>query len=132
MCWEISGDDSAGTLVKAMATGTMPDNAISGSQSGNSRPSIEILTPVGSRGLVEGSSVRINTSVSDTAGTITRVEFYVDGKSIGCDTIAPFDWVWFNIRPGRHELEAVGTDDNGATAGASIVIEVKGNRAEAE
>ncbi len=125
MCWEISGDDSAGTLVKAMATGRMPYVTISEPHPGKSRPSIEIVTRAAAAGLVEGSSVVIDTRVSDKGGNVVRVEFFVDGKSIGYDTTPPFDWVWFNVPPGRHEIKAVGTDDNGESAAASVGVTVK-------
>ncbi len=125
MCWEISGDDSAGTLVTAMATGKMPGGAVVHRPAGKSRPRIKVVTPGRSADFKAGSNVIINTVVSDEGGKIVRVGFYVDGKSIGYDTIAPFDWVWFNITRGKHEIRAVGMDNNGAVASASVVVSVK-------
>ncbi len=112
MCWDISGDDSTGTLVNVMSSGTMPEQPIVGSRPG-SKPYIAVTAPHIGSDLTAGSNVIINTETSDTNGSVVRVDFYVDGRSIGYDTKVPFDWVWFNVPDGKHVIKAVARDDGG-------------------
>jgi hypothetical protein len=48
-------------------------------------------------------------------GTITNIEFYVDGVKFGQDSTAPYGAIWNTITSGSHRLTAVGTSDSGAT-----------------
>ena len=110
MCWEITGDDSAGTLLNTMYTGNMPDHSPPSQEKSVQVPEVKIISPRPADTLVAGSSVILNTETSQTVG---KVEFFVDDKSIGYDTCPPFDWVWFNIGVGRHVLEARAIDNSG-------------------
>ncbi len=113
MCWQISGDDSTGTLINTMYTGNMPDIKIENPKLGASSPSIKIITPEEGNNVAAGSNVIINTYVTDDNSKVVKVEFYGDGISIGYCTKAPFDWVWFNIPAGVHTLMAIATDGYG-------------------
>ena len=112
MFWEISGDDSSGTLVNTIYTKNMPEPPIT--QKGvHSIPEITIVNPLSSDWINEGSNVVIGTRYSDRRGEIVKVEFFGDGKSLGYNTNPPFDWVWFNIPKGKHVIKAVAYDNNG-------------------
>jgi chitinase len=112
MFWEISGDDSLGTLVNTIYTGSMPEPEIS-HKAISSQPEIKIVSPSSSDWINEGSNVVIYTESSDDNGTIVKVEFLGDGKSLGFNTNSPFNWVWFNIQNGRHTIKVIAFDNTG-------------------
>ncbi|MHB8578885.1 MAG: glycosyl hydrolase family 18 protein [Ignavibacteriaceae bacterium] len=121
MFWEISEDDSAGTLVSTIFNKNMPDIKIVKTVSIKSFPSLKITDPQNLGNVIAGSNLIINTSESDKNGSIMKVEYYGDGVSLGYDTKAPFDWVWFNISKGKHYLKAVATDNIGTKAYSNVV-----------
>ncbi len=125
MCWEISGDDSRGTLVDVIYTGNMPD-AVPLNNSKNSTPAIRISKPSENDWIDEGSNIIIDTKYSDQGGKIIKVEFFGDGNSLGYTTQEPFNWVWFNVPRGRHIITVSATNDNGALSKSDPVkIDVK-------
>ncbi len=126
MFWELSGDDSNGTLVKTIYNRYMPDININKNNAAESYPSIKIIEPQKSDIVKAGSNLIISTNTSDRGSKIMKAEFFVDNVSIGYDTIAPFDWVWFNVPKGEHKIKAIATDENGnKVVSKEIVINVK-------
>jgi len=113
MFWEISEDDSMGTLVNTIYNRNMPDVKISNNNSNQNYPSIKIIRPENTTPIIAGSNLIINTSTSDKGSKIVKVEYYGDDVSLGFDTHAPFDWAWFNVPKGKHNIKAVATDENG-------------------
>lgn len=113
MFWSINGDDSLGSLVNTIYNKNMPDILEFISKADNTLPSIKIIVPIEKQEIVTGSNVIIETDINDYDGKVVKVEFFVDGKSIGYNTFAPFDWVWFNAAFGRHKIEAIALDNNG-------------------
>lgn len=126
MFWEITGDDSVGTLVNTIYTGNMPDIKIHPDKNRNTRPEIRIVKPSADDWINQGTNVIIETESLDTNGTIVKVEFFGDGKSLGYNTMLPFNWVWFNISDGEHEIKAVAYDHNGVKKDSTpVTIMVK-------
>ena len=121
MFWEISGDDSAGSLVNTIYTRNMPDIKIDKARRGKSTPGINISQPRGAAEFSAGSNVIINTTETGRKSRIIKVEFFGDNVSLGYDTSAPFDWVWFNVSKGLHKIKAVATDENGNSKTSKIV-----------
>ncbi len=115
MCWDITGDDSSGTLIDAMSSGRMPGMPEVKGQADTGTGSCTITAPAAGSEFMEGSNVIFATMSVVANGSIAATEFFVDGKSIGYDTKAPFDWVWFNVPAGEHALKAVAVDGNGNT-----------------
>ncbi len=124
MCWEISGDDSCGTLINAMYSGEMPDVHINHAHPSRIHPPIALYVRDESHELTEGSDVIISAEVNDQIGPVVKVEFFVDDKSIGYDTESPFDWVWFNAHHGRHTIKAIAIDRCGNKSGAVARIKI--------
>jgi chitinase len=121
MFWEISGDDSAGSLVNTIYTRNMPDIKIDKARRGKSIPVISISQPRNEGAYSAGSSVIINTNETGRKSRVIKVEFFGDNVSLGYDTRAPFDWVWFNVPGGRHKIKAVATDENGNTKTSNAI-----------
>ena len=49
------------------------------------------------------------------SGSITNIEFFVDGQKFGEDATAPFSAVWRTVSGGSHRLTAIGESDTGAS-----------------
>lgn len=65
----------------------------------------------------------------DAKDSVVKVQYFVDGKSIGYDTGLPFDWVWFNAHHGTHRIKAVATDDkNNGTISNTVEIKLPENK----
>ena len=93
-------------------------------QSPNSPPSVAITSPTGSESFTEPANVTINASASDSDGNITKVEFFVNGASIGTDNSSPYSAVASGLTAGNYTLRADATDDSGATRSSSVEITV--------
>lgn len=62
----------------------------------------------------------ISADASDSDGSITQVEFFVDGNSIGTDSSSPYAVDW-TVAVGNSEITAVATDNESASTTSSIV-----------
>ena len=116
MFWEISGDDSIGTLVNTIYTRNMPDVKFDSLSGGKSEPFVEITSPENKETFLEGSNIIINTRQTDKGGLIKKVEFFGNGSSLGYVTGPPFNWVWFNVPVGNLKISVVATDNFGNKA----------------
>lgn len=79
-------------------------------------PSIKIIKPLSTDLIPAGSNLIISTIETGNIGMVKKVEFYGDGISLGYDTKAPFNWVWFNVPKGEHKIKVIATDNKGDTA----------------
>jgi chitinase len=113
MFWEISGDDSLGTLVNTLYTRNMPTENIRSGNQGSSLPEISITKPTSEDWINQGTNLVIETESSDSTAEIVKVEFYGDNKSIGYNTQTPFSWVWFNVPEGKHQIKVIAYDSYG-------------------
>ena len=119
MFWEISGDDSNGTLVNTIYTRNMPNIKIAKQDSLAVNSSIEVTNPPQKDFFYAGLNILINTKAG---ASIVKVEFLGDDKSLGYDTTPPFNWVWFNVEEGQHKIDAIATDDRGRTITSKQII----------
>ncbi len=67
-----------------------------------------------------GSSVNITSVASDIDGTVSQVEFFVDGVSIGIDNTSPYSMNWTAV-VGVHSIRATATDNLLATTNSSTI-----------
>lgn len=121
MFWAVNGDDTAGTLVNVIYNKNMTDFSSFIPKQNNGLPVVKIVEPRSTNNFQKRSNVRIITSAEDKDGRVVKVEFFVDGNSIGYNTIAPFDWVWFNAEKGKHQIKAVAFDNNGGKSSSQPV-----------
>ncbi|MFM2284648.1 MAG: hypothetical protein RLZZ543_145 [Bacteroidota bacterium] len=95
----------------------------------NVLPSISITSPANGDGFITGSTVNIAATASDADGSVTGVEFFVDGVSVGTDNSSPYTASYVGTI-GSHVISAIATDDAGATKTATAVtINVQNNPA---
>ena len=92
---------------------------------GNLSPSVSVTSPADGASFDEGSTVSISANASDADGSVTSVEFFVDGVSIGTDNTSPYSVNW-TIGVGSYSITAQATDDQGATT-LSSAVSVTGN-----
>ncbi|HEY0551124.1 MAG TPA: Ig-like domain-containing protein, partial [Verrucomicrobiae bacterium] len=89
-----------------------------------SPPTVAISSPANNASLFGPVSVTIMATASDPDGTVTNVEFFVDGVKIGQTNNAPYNFVWSSPTVGPHVVSVTARDNAGASASAqsSIVI----------
>lgn len=86
----------------------------------NQAPTVSITNPTNGSTLTAGSNITITADASDADGTISQVEFFVDGNSIGTDNSAPYSISW-TVASGTSSLTATATDDQNASTTSSVV-----------
>ncbi|WP_339328421.1 glycosyl hydrolase family 18 protein [Luteimonas aquatica] len=88
---------------------------------GNQPPTVSLTAPANGSTHASGSNIAVSANAADSDGSISRVEFFRDGVSLGVDTSAPYAVTWNNAAAGGHSLTAVATDNQGATATSAAV-----------
>ncbi|WP_275005879.1 ThuA domain-containing protein [Promicromonospora iranensis] len=83
------------------------------------RPEVAITSPEGG---VEPGQVEVVAEATDAENTVSQVELFVDGTSIGVDETAPYTASWDVAADGRYQLTAVATNDRGLTTTSRIVV----------
>ncbi|MDY8134515.1 Ig-like domain-containing protein [Aquimarina sp. 2201CG5-10] len=86
----------------------------------NQPPTINITSPSPGSTFVEGTTIQIVADATDD-GTVTQVEFMVDGASLGVDTTSPYSFDWTGGSVGEHSITAIATDNNNATTTSAAV-----------
>lgn len=81
---------------------------------------ITINAPVTNENIV-GDVITFDVSVDDPDGTITKVEYYLDGQLVGSSTSSPYIFEYKNASPGSHEVLVKATDSNGGVTTSSPV-----------
>jgi glucose/arabinose dehydrogenase/PKD repeat protein/type 1 glutamine amidotransferase len=94
--------------------------------SDTTRPEVAITAPQGGVELDQGE-IAVTAEASDAENTITEVEFFVDGTSLGTDGEAPYEAAWTVDEDGYYELTAVATNDRGVSTTSRIVLAQVGN-----
>ncbi len=87
----------------------------------NVLPTVSITSPANGANFITGDVVSIAATAADADGSVTQVEFFVDGSSVGIDATAPYDATWTSTA-GSHNLTAVATDNSGATKTSTVVV----------
>lgn len=83
-------------------------------------PSIFISSPPPNSEITTADTIQIQANASDTDGTITAVEFYVNGTLLAQDASAPYTTSWSSMG-GTYDLTAVAIDDASDRATSTVV-----------
>ncbi|MDY8137996.1 Ig-like domain-containing protein [Aquimarina sp. 2201CG5-10] len=90
----------------------------------NTAPTVSVTSPQSGSSFTTGDVVTISADANDTDGTISKVEFLVDGNVISEDTTSPYTTNWTSTE-GNHSITARATDnENAATTSGSVSISV--------
>lgn len=93
----------------------------------NSLPTVSITSPTNGSSFLTGTVIPINATAADADGSVSSVDFLVDGVVIGSDNTAPYT-VNYTATQGNHTLTARATDnDGGITTSSSVSISVRTN-----
>jgi chitinase len=126
--WPNSGWCNGQAAAYAPGTGSAWADAwtlIGPCSSNGNPPTVSISSPAnGATFPTVGQVIAITASASDSDGSVTKVEFLVDGTKVGEDTSSPYSFSWTSTQ-GFHSLTATATDNSGNTttsAGISITV----------
>lgn len=83
----------------------------------NNPPSVSVSEPLDGSSIeyFDGRTITLGADASDSDGNIAKVEFFLNGISVGADTTAPYSVNW-EAQQGSHMLTAVATDNTNMTA----------------
>ena len=87
----------------------------------NTPPTVSITSPANGASFETGQSVTVNSNATDSDGTVSQVEFFYNGNSIGIDNTSPYSVSFSPVALGTFDIEATATDNDGATASATPV-----------
>ncbi len=89
-------------------------------------PVVIITSPLAGANIGGPAQIAISANATDSDGTITKVEFLVNGLKVGEDTTAPYTYAWANVLAGEYTLNAKATDNSGAvTTSTPVTISVE-------
>ncbi len=88
-------------------------------------PQVSISLPASGAIVSEGANVIINTTATETGGTIAKVEFYEDTSKIGEVDTPPYNFTWVGPEPGLYTITAKATDNVGTINSAAVNIGVQ-------
>ncbi|EDP60765.1 glycosyl hydrolase family 18 protein [Vibrio sp. AND4] len=86
----------------------------------NKVPTVLLTSPSASASITTGEVVSLAADATDTDGTVSKVEFFVDGALVGTSTAAPFTASW-TATEGDHEFSTKAYDDQNAASTVSAV-----------
>ena len=75
---------------------------------------VTLLTPFEDTVYLNTNPITVTAWSYLPAGSITNIEFFVDGVKFGEDDAPPYSGVWSNVTGGSHRFTAVGRADSGA------------------
>ncbi|MCU0796157.1 MAG: S8 family serine peptidase [Akkermansiaceae bacterium] len=92
----------------------------------NPPPTVSLTAPAGGTAVFPGNVVNLTASASDLAlgggpGSVSMVEFLVNGSVVGQDSTPPYGLSWTPTSAGLFSLTARATDGEGATAVSSAL-----------
>ncbi len=95
----------------------------------NLPPTVSIASPTTGAAIITGTNVNITANAADSDGTVTGVEFFVDGNSIGVDATSPYS-ASYTAALGSHVITAKATDNKSDfTVSSNVAITVANNQA---
>ncbi|HVU57928.1 MAG TPA: Ig-like domain-containing protein [Puia sp.] len=97
---------------------------VSGHTSGAS-PTVLVTSPSTGVTLPEDANVTISANASESGGSISHVEFYLDTVKIGDDSTAPYSMPWIASDPGSYAIKARAIDGFGNTSTSTVYVKVE-------
>jgi hypothetical protein len=118
--YSIALDNSGGTTTSNPVTVTVVPNQA---------PTASLTAPANNTDVFEGAVVNFTANATDADGTITNVEFLVNGAVVGSDNTAPYSFAWTSAVTGGFVTFAARATDNkgGITTSATRQIRVRLN-----
>ncbi|HWV99269.1 MAG TPA: Ig-like domain-containing protein [Candidatus Acidoferrum sp.] len=87
---------------------------------------VAVTSPAAGATVHPGQNVRLTASVTPGRASVSKVEYYCNGKAIGVSSASPYTVVWSNAPAGTYSITAVATDtDNFSGLSAALPISVR-------
>ncbi len=90
----------------------------------NTPPSVSFTSPAPLATYSPTQSVALTVNATDPDGSVSRVDFFVDGNLYLTDTTAPYATNWQPTSTGSHTFSAVARDNDGATSTTNVTVQV--------
>lgn len=87
----------------------------------NNPPTVIVTGPSNNATFHSPAKIIIKANASDSDGSITKVEFYIDNKKVGEDTTSPYSYTWSKVGPGSYLITAKAFDNAGDSTISSAV-----------
>ncbi len=114
-----SGNVSTSAPVTISVSGQLPVGS-------KNAPAVVITSPAVGGYYCAVATVNITALATDPDGTISKVEFYNNGKLITTENYAPYDWDWTNVDAGDYTIIAKAYDNSGnVTTSTPVSITVR-------
>jgi hypothetical protein len=106
------------TTVKAIAikTGYRNSDVTTATFTKGAFAGVDLTSPANGASFSSAAFIAVTATPHDSDGTVTKVDFYLDGSLTKTITTAPFQWMLSGLATGSHAIYAVATDDTGLTA----------------
>lgn len=90
----------------------------------NKLPTCSITAPTNAEEITQGEVVTISAIATDPDGTITEVQFFVDGTKVSAVNNSPYSYSWNTTSEsvGNHTIKTVCLDNNNASASDEIAV----------
>ena len=126
------GNDSSPSILSGFGPAETASGGTPTPPPSNMPPTVTFATPSNGATLDEGADMYVEVNASDTDGSVASVKLDLDGALVRQENNAPYEWgadgqgdtVLENMAAGTYTLQAIATDDDGATASASITVTV--------
>ena len=87
---------------------------------------LSLSIPITGNVFTAPAAITMTAQVSDTDGTVTKVEFYDGTTLLATDDVSPFSYQWHKLAAGEYTITAKAYDDMAAsTMSSPLLIEVK-------
>ena len=116
--WSASDLTTSGTKVKNIVENWQ--QYCTGNGGTNNPPSVSITNPSNNSNHADGTTLSVSANVSDNDGTISSVEFFANGTSLGTDNSVPYSINW-TPSSGNYHITAIATDNDGASTTSAPV-----------
>jgi hypothetical protein len=118
----VSGASSGAHTLQAVAmdsNGNAATSSVINVTAADLPPSVTLTNPANASQILAGSSVLLGASATDD-GTVTNVDFFMDGSLIDSSTTSPYSANWI-ATTGAHALMAVAQDNSGQSTTSAVV-----------
>ena len=96
----------------------------------NGLPTVSVTSPSAGSSFTVSTNVAIAANAADSNGSITKVEFFIDGAKIGEALNSPYTLNWVPSSTGTYALTAVAKDNDGnSVTSATVSVTVVPNKA---
>jgi hypothetical protein len=119
------GDSSEGQHANGLASYAYEFQEVLGFHRSNPVPEVEIDSPANETPVSLFNSVMLETNVSVSSGTVTKVYFYADGIYLGEDDTAPFTYTYTPTTWGNLDIHAIAMSSGGAFSAPSSILRLK-------